>query len=911
MPDRMTSTLKTDIGTIIYRPSPISGYQCDICDITVWWEQWKTFMFRTPVLVKGVVAPSVFAILETIPRSKYPALSENEEELSIPLQTLCLAIFDSALIFLLSHVMSSAWQPLKWSLHKALYEDKVSSCVSILQRHYSAADIIFIQEASEAFASKVWTCLDHFVMRPGHMDGKRSQMSVILLRRARFSESSCRDVTDEVLQRLKCVERGDLCVAEALEEGTGRPHLLVSFHGDSSGRATCPVLTVVHALVQERYPAHVVVLGLDANTACTSALDAARFGEHLRSLGLSACWTDAEAPHVWTTFSARTFLQPQLQKAVGHAQVLDRGNMHLKDWVLFYAAQLASAGADRDNTGGAGFEERVIPSHAFPSDHAIVRASLWPAPDPRRLAAALAGDVRAALPPWLRAGEELEAAEEAGEAAFLVREFRAFVLGPAAEAGPPAAAAAALPDLLLDTIASLRPVTAAYDAYGSRALSGLSGLVTLLYLAPALLSFKAHVDARLRSAALACHPGYSVAAIVPPARPRTLPPGGEPPASAALGAGDLLCAGPDGDVLTSRGGGGGGWAGGSLWLEREFQVNAVAAAGLLAVAMYGLLWAACPARQRALLAVVLCGVAAVNAAHGLWHAWQLLAAAAAEELLCAGLAAMLAAVLVRAERYWYEALAAQGAVKAALAALRALAARGARGVSAGRVTQGAVTGLLGLGVLVWRRRMRRAASADTEADRLAYDAAWARLAAADSYPAAARRLRALCGEARSANLLRGGGGDAVQTGADAAPAASVERVLAQARGADPLLRAKVLQWALCARGCLLVAPDAGDGPPQWARLDAATPPRGGGVRRVAWAAPKSAARAECKAARAGGGAAGAGRVLDAARQRAAFDSVADLVACADAALRDGDVVVEAVRDRLDAGYDPDVSRGYR
>ena len=44
----------------------------------------------------------VYETLLPIKRSKYPALSEDEERLSIPLQTLCGAIFDAILVHMLN-----------------------------------------------------------------------------------------------------------------------------------------------------------------------------------------------------------------------------------------------------------------------------------------------------------------------------------------------------------------------------------------------------------------------------------------------------------------------------------------------------------------------------------------------------------------------------------------------------------------------------------------------------------------------------------------------------------------------------------------------------------------------------------------------------------------------------------------
>jgi hypothetical protein len=61
---------------------------------------------------------------------------------------------------------------------------------------------------------------------------------------------------------------------------------------------------------------------------------------------------------------------------VGLTEVLDRRHMRLKDWILFYDAQLAPQSAARVNTGNGRFITRVMPSQDFPSDHAIVACTL-------------------------------------------------------------------------------------------------------------------------------------------------------------------------------------------------------------------------------------------------------------------------------------------------------------------------------------------------------------------------------------------------------------------------------------------------------------------------------------------------------------------------------------------------------
>ena len=103
------------------------------------------------------------------------------------------------------------------------------------------------------------------------------------------------------------------------------------------------------------------------------------FGEMLAARGLSSCWAGrGDMRELWTTFSARTLLQPQMHKAVGPAAAGGAEHRRLRDWVVFPAGRAALAGpAERDNTGrGALAEVRTVPSAAFPSDHAVVSVRL-------------------------------------------------------------------------------------------------------------------------------------------------------------------------------------------------------------------------------------------------------------------------------------------------------------------------------------------------------------------------------------------------------------------------------------------------------------------------------------------------------------------------------------------------------
>ena len=104
MPDRTTNTIRTDTGTV-YRPAVINCYEGSLPDIASWWSQWQEFVFETSVTLRGEEL-AVADLLVPIKRAKYPLVTEAEEAMSIPLQTLCAAIFDSILVHLLNSVVS-------------------------------------------------------------------------------------------------------------------------------------------------------------------------------------------------------------------------------------------------------------------------------------------------------------------------------------------------------------------------------------------------------------------------------------------------------------------------------------------------------------------------------------------------------------------------------------------------------------------------------------------------------------------------------------------------------------------------------------------------------------------------------------------------------------------------------------
>ena len=274
MPDRITNTINSD-GRIIYRPSVISGFEGVMGKIPVWWEKWRDYTFRTDVHTLDRLAPGTYKVqavckmIETIRHSKYPAITPEEEAISIPLQTLALAIFDAILVRMLQIIAPKTWQPLKHSLCDAFNKNKSQQVINILAKSYDDADVIFIQEAAASFVDHANGGLAHkyMVLRPYVIDGYRNQNSMILARKDKFLEGSRTDLTEQVAKLAggNWTAPGDLC-AVAIKGVDGQRYMLASFHGDTNGLATVPVLKALHEAFTKSYPDHIVIFGLDANT---------------------------------------------------------------------------------------------------------------------------------------------------------------------------------------------------------------------------------------------------------------------------------------------------------------------------------------------------------------------------------------------------------------------------------------------------------------------------------------------------------------------------------------------------------------------------------------------------------------------------------------------------------------------
>jgi hypothetical protein len=101
------------------------------------------------------------------------------------------------------------------------------------------------------------------------------------------------------------------------------------------------------------------------------------FAQDFVSKGYSSCWGDAPDPDNHTTFNARTFLQPQLQKAAKASEKAAKGDKNPKDHIVFTKTAFEVASTIKDNTGDREYLEGVIfPTLAFPSDHGVVYSVL-------------------------------------------------------------------------------------------------------------------------------------------------------------------------------------------------------------------------------------------------------------------------------------------------------------------------------------------------------------------------------------------------------------------------------------------------------------------------------------------------------------------------------------------------------
>jgi len=393
MPDRFTNTIDTDCGQV-YRPCVINMYEGreeELSSLETWWPVWKKFMFED-TLSLGSDSQPASGLLVPIRKAKYPALTEDEERLSLPLQTLCLAIFDAILIHMMNTLAPGTWLGIKHSLCEALCHDKPSKTVGILASAYQDRDVLFLQEAAGALVNKLDSTQEiaskFAVLSPADIDSKRDQNSLMLVSTETFDPATCEEITRQVVSKLadpKIVAPGDLLAVTLRCRASGNAMMLASFHGDTGGLATQPILEALYAtcaeLGSEQVPLGLVV-GIDANTyykgSPNKKYSIAELHEWLASQSLTSCFAGISDP-LPTTYNARTFLQPQLNKAVKRdaRATSSSTDRNPKDFIIFPSnLYRMPSPATLDNSGRNEYGDHPIPSTEFPSDHCVISADL-------------------------------------------------------------------------------------------------------------------------------------------------------------------------------------------------------------------------------------------------------------------------------------------------------------------------------------------------------------------------------------------------------------------------------------------------------------------------------------------------------------------------------------------------------
>jgi hypothetical protein len=143
--------------------------------------------------------------------------------------------------------------------------------------------------------------------------------------------------------------------------------------------ATIPVVTAVYnyALKNKEFK---LLFGMDANTYHKPESDQqsmVKFAQWYTSKNLNSCYGQTPNPANFTTFHARTHLQPQLNKAVRYSEKDVRGDRNLKDFILFLKKDFLVVSTIKDNTGDLKYvENMVFPTLTFPSDHGITSTVL-------------------------------------------------------------------------------------------------------------------------------------------------------------------------------------------------------------------------------------------------------------------------------------------------------------------------------------------------------------------------------------------------------------------------------------------------------------------------------------------------------------------------------------------------------
>jgi len=392
MPDRMTNTIDTAGGGVAYRPTVISSFGGDMATVDEWWGAWKAFIFINKLELPdkksgGVASKLPCALLSKIPRAKYPALTEEDEAMSLRLQTVCLAIFDAILVHMLNELAPGKWLELKRQILEALLTKKDDKTLGVLKGPYAGTQCIFLQEVRTAAAkTSLPAALSEYTVVAPPKPSKADQNSVIALSKAKFDAASIENLTAKAMALLPAEGTkpadGDLLVVSATDKAANK-YLLASFHGDTDGLATAPTLEAVYKLSQEM-PGYALFFGLDANTyGKAKPGKQAAVGDFLKDVHDKGLRASSGLEPFMSTFNARTFLQPQLQKACKAADKKAKGDYNPKDFILYVPSTYDVVDFGADNTTKREYKsEMVIPTLEWPSDHGLLFSTFVPSAAP-------------------------------------------------------------------------------------------------------------------------------------------------------------------------------------------------------------------------------------------------------------------------------------------------------------------------------------------------------------------------------------------------------------------------------------------------------------------------------------------------------------------------------------------------
>ena len=220
MPDRLTNTIETASGEMALRPTVINCYNEPLTSTDIWWSHWKRFMFIDTISLKKKSSSSnsnevqtqdvkIYEIIQPIKKSKYPAITEEEEKISKPLQVMTLAIFDSILVHMMNAIEANIntkqkleikWTNIRSTICNKLNKNKNHRIVEILtSSHYSSHDVFFLQEVGKSFftaASKDSKFNSLFELYSSDKM-ERDQNSIVVLKKDKYEY--VRDITHDII----------------------------------------------------------------------------------------------------------------------------------------------------------------------------------------------------------------------------------------------------------------------------------------------------------------------------------------------------------------------------------------------------------------------------------------------------------------------------------------------------------------------------------------------------------------------------------------------------------------------------------------------------------------------------------------------------------------------------------------